>query len=260
MTETTTPQSNSSGPRKQPPAIDIRAAGLDFDGQALFENLSLNLPGGGWTCLLGPSGVGKTTLLRLVAGLVAPWEGTTVTDGSGHGLTGRIAYMAQQDLLLPWLTVRENVTLSARLNGRRPDDARAETLLHRVGLVAEADRRPDSLSGGQRQRVALARTLMEDAPVVLMDEPFTALDAITRHDLQGAARTLLAGRTVLFVTHDPFEALRLGDRVYVMAGRPARLGEPIEPEGPAPRDIHDPAIVRRHADIMSRLLQARTAA
>ncbi len=249
-----TPLNPTDGPA---PTVKIRAPGLDFDGVPLFENLSLTLAAGRWTCLLGPSGVGKTTLLRLVAGLAAPWPGTSVTDDNGRPLAGQVAYMAQQDLLLPWLSALENVGLGARLRGTRPETGRAAELLGRVGLAGEATKRPAALSGGQRQRVALARTLMEDAPVVLMDEPFAALDAITRHDLQAAARSLLKGRTVLFVTHDPFEALRLGDTIHVMAGRPASLGTPIEPSGEAPRDIHDPDIVALHSEIMDRLSRAK---
>jgi putative hydroxymethylpyrimidine transport system ATP-binding protein len=260
MTDAPHPASRTRTTPEPPPTIEIRAPGLDFAGQPLFENLSLTLPAGEWTCLLGPSGVGKTTLLRLVAGLAEPWEGTKVTDAAGRDVAGRVAYMAQQDLLLPWLSARDNVSLGARLRGRPADRGRADRLLAQVGLADEALRRPAALSGGQRQRVALARTLIEDAPVVLMDEPFAAVDAITRHDLQAAARDLLAGRTVLFVTHDPFEALRVGDTIHVMAGRPARMGEPIRPPGPAPRDIHDPEIVRLHRAIMERLVQAKAAA
>ena len=142
--------------------------------------------------------------------------------------------MGQQDDLLPWLTVQGNVMLGARLRGeiagsrRRRGAARAGRADRRSG-----DQRPATLSGGQRQRAALARTLMEDRPVVLMDEPFSALDAITRARLQVLAAQLLAGRTVLLVTHDPLEALRLGHRIHVMAGQPARIEPPILPAGDA---------------------------
>jgi len=117
---------------------------------------------------------------------------------------------------MPWLDLRQNVTLGARLRGTRPDFAKAETLLARVGLEAHIHKRPSELSGGQRQRVALARTLMEDRPVVLLDEPFSALDARTRAEMQDLAAETLAGRTVLHVTHDPGEAARLGHQILVM--------------------------------------------
>ena len=146
----------------------------------------------------------------------------------------RLAWMGQQDNLLPWLTVLGNVGLGARLRGEPLDRDRAEALLARVGLIPQRDQRPATLSGGQRQRAALARTLMEDRPVVLMDEPFSALDAITRARLQVLAAQLLAGRTVLLVTHDPLEALRLGHRIHVMAGQPARIEPPNSATGIAP--------------------------
>jgi putative hydroxymethylpyrimidine transport system ATP-binding protein len=165
--------------------------------------------------------------------------------------------MGQRDDLLPWLTAQGNVVLGARLRGEAPDLARADELLDRVGLGRQRDQRPATLSGGERQRVALARTLMEDRPVVLMDEPFSALDAITRARLQSLAATLLAGRTVLLVTHDPLEALRLGHRVHVMAGQPARIEAPILPEGDPPRDLHDPALMALQGDLLARLADAQ---
>src|SRR5262245_44093709 len=162
-------------------SVTVHAAGLDFGGAPLFEALDLNLAAGSWTCLLGPSGVGKTSLLRLIAGLVEPWPGSSIKCSDGEPLAGRIAYMAQQDLLLPWLSALDNVLLGARLRREPVGDAareRATWLLARVGLADKLGSLPAALSGGQRQRVALARTLFEARPLVLMDEPFAALDAI----------------------------------------------------------------------------------
>ena len=240
----------------RPFSISVHAARLAYAGALLFDALDVTLPAGQTTCLLGPSGVGKTSLLRLVAGL----EGAGVVRCSDdRPLRGRYAWMAQQDLLLPWLTVAGNLMLGARLRGERPDPARADGLLRLVGLAGRGDDRPASLSGGMRQRAALARTLMEDRPVVLMDEPFSALDAITRYQLQDAAAELLAGRTVMLVTHDPLEALRLGHRIHVMAGRPARLDEALEPAGAPPRDPRDPEILKLQAELLTRLASARAA-
>ncbi len=270
------PQTPSPAPHGVPghaPAIHLHAATLRYGGRVVFDALDLELPGGRTTCLLGPSGVGKTSLLRLIAGLAlgTPQDlppntprGTRgeAVDESGRPVAGRIAYLAQRDLLLPWLSVLGNVTLGQRLRGEMLGGAtekKARELLARVGLAGRAVDRPAKLSGGERQRVALARTLMEDRPVVLMDEPFSALDAITRFELQALAAELLAGRTALLVTHDPLEALRLGHRVQVMAGAPARLDAALEPAGAPPRDPADPALLAQQAELLKRLSRAKAA-
>lgn len=246
-----------------PFSIQVRSARVAFGGAPLFDRLDFSLDGGRWTCVLGPSGVGKTTLLRLILGLEEPTgEGARVACSDGAPLSGRVAYMAQQDLLLPWLNVLENVRLGSRLRGeartREGTDVRARALLESVGLAQNADHYPVSLSGGMRQRVALARTLMEDRPVVLMDEPFSALDAITRVKLQDLAAGLLRERTVLLVTHDPLEALRLGHRVHVMSGIPARIDDALEPEGAIPRSLNDSALLGLQGELLSRLTEAAT--
>ena len=244
------------------PAVHLHAAGLRYGGVAVFEELDLLLPSGRTTCLLGPSGVGKTSLLRLIAGLAHGAQGQAVDD-DGKPLRGRVAYLAQHDLLLPWLSALGNVILGPRLRGEHIGAqtlSRARGMLARVGLAGREDDRPARLSGGMRQRVALARTLMEERTVVLMDEPFSALDTITRHQLQALAAQLLAGRTVLLVTHDPLEALRLGHCVRVMAGAPARLDAPLEPPGVPPRDPRDPAVLGLQAELLDRLSRAKQAA
>lgn len=249
----------SLGGIAEPPAIHLQSARLTYGGTALFEALDLVLPAGRTTCLLGPSGVGKSSLLRLIAGLADGAEGV-VLDERGAPLDGRIAYMAQQDLLLPWLSLRSNVMLGPRLRGEARDPRlqdRARALIDEVGLAAHGDKRPAQLSGGMRQRAALARTLLEDRPIVLMDEPFAALDAITRYELQELAARLLQGRTVLLVTHDPLEALRLGHRIQVMAGRPATLDSPLEPPGGPPRALDDPALLGLQSELLRRLADAR---
>ncbi len=238
-----------------PPGISVSVPRLVFGGTLLFADLSCRFAAGAWTCLLGPSGVGKTTLLRLIAGLV---EGGRVEADDGRPLAGRIALMAQQDLLLPWLNVLDNSLLGHRLRGegageRAKRERRARELLARLGLGHRLSALPAELSGGMRQRVALARTLLEERPVVLMDEPFSALDAISRHRLQDMAAGLLDRHTVLLVTHSPLEALRLGHRILVMGGQPVTLREIAAPPGPPPRPLGDPALLALEAELLEEL-------
>jgi len=234
-------------------AVDLHVARHRLGGRVLFEALDMSLAGGTVTCLLGPSGVGKSTLLRLMAGLAPPEPGDRITCSDGGPLPGRIAYMDQRDLLLPWLDVLGNVTLGARLRGEPRAIDRARRLIDQVGLAGREHDPPSALSGGMRQRAALARTLMEDRPIVLMDEPFSMLDALNRFRLQAMAADLFGGRTVLLVTHDPNEALRLGHRIHVMTGEPARLDRALSPTGPTPRDPTDPSLTPFQHELMARL-------
>lgn len=222
------------------PGVELAGCAA-IDGAPLFGPVDLRLVPGGWTCVLGPSGVGKSTVLRLIAGLPTGvgFEGT-IRASDGAPLSGRIAYMAQSDLLFPWLDLLGNVLAGARLRGQIPDARRARDLLDRVGLAGRECERPRHLSGGERQRVALARTLMEDRPVVLLDEPFSALDARTRAGMQALAAELLSDRTVLLVTHDPAEAARLGHRILVLTE--AGLDEIPPPPSPPIRPIGDPEV------------------
>ena len=228
------------------PALSVRSAHIVLDGHVVAENLSLDFAAGRTTCLLGRSGVGKTSLLRHLAGLLP-----------GTAPAGPVAYMAQRDLLLPWLSVLDNVLLGHRLRrnetARRSAEPRARSLLAEVGLGDRLDALPQTLSGGMRQRAALARTLCEDRRIVLMDEPFGHLDAVTRFDLQDLAARLLEGRTVVMVTHDPLEALRMGHEIRVLSGNPLAPGPLIAPVGAVPRDPADPELLALQARLIQEL-------
>lgn len=224
-------------------AAPVRVSG---EAPGLFARLDLILPPGCVTCLLGASGVGKSTLLRLLAGL------DTGAAFCGQVETLPAALMAQDPGLFPWLTVAQNVALGARLRGQRADPARTATLIGAVGLEGLESRLPAKLSGGQRQRVALARTLAEDRPLVLLDEPFSALDARLRLMIGDMAVRLLGGRTVLIVTHDPAEAARLGDRIAVLT--PAGLAPHPPPAGCVPRRHDCPQVLAAQASLTERLL------
>ncbi|SFG72533.1 putative hydroxymethylpyrimidine transport system ATP-binding protein [Palleronia marisminoris] len=227
-----------------------------IDGMPIFGPVSVEAPAGEWTCLLGPSGVGKSTVLRLLAGVgdELAFEGE-VAAGDGSSLDNRVALMAQSDLLMPWLDVTANVTLGARLRGDAPPRDRARDVLERVGLAAHSAKRPHALSGGQRQRAALARTLMEDRPVVLLDEPFSALDARSRALMQDLAAELLAGRTVLHVTHDAAEAARLGHHVLLMTRE--GIASVTPPAGPTPRVYDAPETLAFQGRLLRLLMEAR---
>ncbi len=187
-------------------------------GARLVGPASLTLEGGRWTAILGRSGAGKSSLLRAIAGLAAPSDlSGEIRASDGAPLSGRVAWMAQDPLLAPWATARSNAGFGDRMRGRPIDRAAAEAALDAVGLSGKADRLPAALSGGERQRVALARTLYESRPVALLDEPFSALDALTRDEVSALAARRLAGRTVAHVTHDPMEAARLAHRIFILA-------------------------------------------
>jgi len=237
-----------------PPALRFEGSAR-IGGTPVFGPISLCAGAGEWTCLLGTSGVGKTTLLRLIAGVdeVTEFSGM-IRASDGAPLHGRLALMAQDDLLMPWLSVIDNVLLGARLRGQEPDRTRAANVLDQTGLTTHAGKKPQALSGGQRQRAALARTLMEDRPVLLLDEPFSALDAVTRAQMQDLTASLLRGRTVLIVTHDPAEAVRLGDAIQVMA--PDGLSAVPPPSGPAPRPADASEVLKAQAALLARLRQS----
>jgi ABC-type nitrate/sulfonate/bicarbonate transport system ATPase subunit len=202
--------------------------------------VTLAIPQGRFVSLIGPSGCGKSTIFNIIAGLQEPTAGKVIIDGiDATGTIGRVGYMLQKDLLLPWRTVLDNVILGMEIQGVPLAEARSRALplLQRYGLSGFEYLYPSALSGGMRQRAALLRTLLFDTDVILLDEPFGALDAQTKLQMQEWLLQLWGdfGKTVLFVTHDVEEAIYLSDQVHVMGTRPGRIIETIEVALPRPR-------------------------
>lgn len=239
--------------------LSIQNASLCFQQKFVFDKLNLDLHEGEWVALLGPSGIGKTSLLRMIAGIKtrASLEACEISYTTGSA--ENVAYMAQQDLLLPWLNVLQNTLLKTKLKSYsrtmyRVEKEKAKSLLAKVNLVDTIDLFPHQLSGGMRQRVALVRTLMEDKPIILMDEPFAALDAITRYKLQDLAANLLKNKTVLFITHDPTESLRLAHTIYIMQGKPANLRLAATMKTATPRKLTDANVTAMQAKLFHELM------
>jgi NitT/TauT family transport system ATP-binding protein len=206
-----------------------------------LAHVSLAVPAGRFVSLIGPSGCGKSTIFNIVAGLQEPTEGRVMIDGEdATGTIGRVGYMLQKDLLLPWRTVVDNVILGMEIQGKPLREARerALPLLRKYGLSGFEYLYPNALSGGMRQRAALLRTLLFDTDVILLDEPFGALDAQTKAHMQEWLMQLWSDfqKTVVFVTHDVEEAIFLSDEIHVMGTRPGRILESIPIPLPRPRE------------------------
>lgn len=216
-----------------------------------LDGVTLSISKGEFVCLVGASGCGKSTLLNLIAGLDRPSVGTISLDANRTGL------LFQDAALFPWLTVARNIDLALKLRGVGRDERvkRTKELIDLVHLTGFAHKRPHELSGGMRQRVALARALAQDADVLLMDEPFGALDAITRDLLHDELEQLwqATGITIVFVTHNVREAVRLGDRVLVLSSRPGRIVADYPIEATRPRHLDDPRVAALASEITDRL-------
>jgi ABC-type nitrate/sulfonate/bicarbonate transport system ATPase subunit len=230
-----------------------------FGGATALTGVDLRLRSDEILAVVGPSGCGKSTLLELVAGLQEPDEGTVTVLGATRAEDRRAAcaYMPQRDLLLPWRDALSNAALALECQGvpRAEARRRAHPLFERFGLREFERSHPAALSGGMRQRVAFLRTLLPGRPVLLLDEPFGALDAITRTDLQEwlAGTLAVEPRTVLLVTHDVEEAAFLADRIVVLSPRPGRPVAGFEVDLPRPRSLTDPSLARLKADAMRAL-------
>jgi NitT/TauT family transport system ATP-binding protein len=223
--------------------IEFDAVSFGYGGNLIFSDISFGVRRGTISCVIGPSGCGKTTVLRLVAGFVQATKGTITVAGQKRTRPTRDVAVVFQDYgraLLPWRNVHDNVSLAleAAHVPRRERHDRIESMLELVGLKDHARKFPAQLSGGMQQRVQIARCLAQDPTILLMDEPFGALDAMTRAILQDELRHIQAERgiTVLFVTHDLDEALYLGSQVIALQANPGRLGRLISVDLPTPRN------------------------
>lgn len=245
----------------------LRLDGVEkcFGDIVALQESTLTIERGSFVSIVGPSGCGKSTLFNVVAGLLRPDKGDVLlNDASVVGRTGHVGYMLQKDLLVPWQTVLGNITLGARLTRRvtKEDRAAAAAIATRYGLGGFLHHYPGALSGGMRQRVALMRTLAMNQPLLLLDEPFGALDAQTRFDMQQWLLQVWrdSQRTVLFITHDVDEAVFLSDRVLVMSPRPGRIVDDIAINLPRPRTIEtltSPEFTAVKASILHQLHKER---
>jgi NitT/TauT family transport system ATP-binding protein len=254
------PDAEPSPPQEAQPVVTLvdvtKKYGKGRSAVTALDGIRLTVRAGEFVCIVGTSGCGKSTLLSMIAGLDQPSGGELDTHGR------RVALMFQEPALFPWLTAAANVELALRARAvARPErKAIVAELLSTVGLSDFADKRPHQLSGGMRQRVALARALAQDADVLLMDEPFGALDALTRDHLHEELERIVEARglTVVFVTHNVREAVRLADRVILLSARPGRVVEEFDVPAARPRRINTAFVAELAALVTARLQDAGT--
>jgi ABC-type nitrate/sulfonate/bicarbonate transport system ATPase subunit len=238
--------------------LELRGIAKTFASTTALSPLDLDIERGSFVSIVGPSGCGKSTLFNILSGLIQPDNGSiSLEDQNVIGATGHVGYMLQKDLLVPWRTVLGNITLGARLKGKvgLEDKEQAMGFAQKYGLGEFLHHYPSALSGGMRQRVALMRTLATNHQLLLLDEPFGALDAQTRFEMQQWLLQVWRDtqRTVLFITHDVDEAVFLSDRVLVMSPRPGRVVDDLRVDLPRPRTL-DTLVSPAFTDLKSRVL------
>lgn len=230
----------------------IQNLNLNFKGKKLFNNLNFDILENTSSALLGTSGVGKSTLLRCIADL----EIENITSGKIVLKEGtNIAWLSQENSLYPWLSILDNIQLYHHLKGTKTKQTlqKAKELLSQVNMSEHCDKKTYELSGGQKQRIALARTLMQEANLILMDEPFSALDAITKIQLQDLTCQLLKNKTVVLVTHDPQEAIKLANHIYILKNLPVTIEEVATLQGTLPHQLSNEKLWNLQEELISKL-------
>jgi NitT/TauT family transport system ATP-binding protein len=247
------------------PHIELQEVAVQFGADQIFSNLTLSIAECEFVCLLGPSGCGKSTMIRIIGGLIEPSQGSVSVAGRPPQLArSTLAYVFQSPRLVPWRNARDNVGLAIELRtpsvARNERHERAIKLLQMVGLGRDVDKFPAMLSGGERQRVAIARALAVDPSIILMDEPFSALDPDTRRRMRADLITLwqLTRKTIVFVTHDLDEAVELADRIVVFSGKPTRILDTVKIGEPRPRTVSGSATLRAAREHLLQLFKGQS--
>ena len=240
------------------PKLELRGLSKRFGELEVLRDLSLEARAGEFVAILGPSGSGKSTAFSILTGGTPAGGGEVLLDGEPDGVPGRFAYMPQADALLPWRRVLDNATLGLEVRGtpRREARERVRPLLPTFGLDGFEGAYPFQLSGGMRQRAALLRTVVQECEVLLLDEPFGALDALTRAEMQRWLESIWAQFrwTVVLITHDVREAVYLADRVYVLSPRPGSVVAELAIPLPRPRSLTDPQLAQLESELLAQLL------
>jgi NitT/TauT family transport system ATP-binding protein len=247
------------------PHIELRDVAVRFGSDNIFSGLSLSIAQGEFACLLGPSGCGKSTMIRIMGGLIEPTHGFISVGGRSPQLArGTIAYVFQSPRLVPWRNACDNVGLAIELRtpsvGKNERRERVVKLLQMVGLGRDVDKFPAMLSGGERQRVAIARALAVDPSIILMDEPFSALDPDTRRRMRADLIRLWQDtrKTIVFVTHDLDEALELADRIVVFSGKPTCILDVVKVAEPRPRTVSASVSLRSEREHLLQLFEGQS--
>jgi NitT/TauT family transport system ATP-binding protein len=247
------------------PHIELRDVAVRFGADNIFSGLSLSIAQGEFACLLGPSGCGKSTMIRIMGGLIEPTHGFISVGGRSPQLArGTIAYVFQSPRLVPWRNACDNVGLAIELRtpsvGKNERRERVVKLLQMVGLGRDVDKFPAMLSGGERQRVAIARALAVDPSIILMDEPFSALDPDTRRRMRADLIRLWQDtrKTIVFVTHDLDEALELADRIVVFSGKPTCILDVVKVADPRPRTVSASVSLRSEREHLLQLFEGQS--